>query len=69
VHGLCQMYHRLKSHVGHTRWYYMVTRLKWKHVSVCLEIVLISMQDSCSVCADRIIGIEIILDAPDGTPR
>jgi hypothetical protein len=69
VHGLCQMYHRLKGHVGHNRWYYLVTRLKWKHVSVYLEIVLIMMQDSCSVCADRIIGTEIILDAPDGTPR
>jgi hypothetical protein len=24
---------------------------------------------SCSVCAERIIGSEIILDTPDGTPR
>jgi hypothetical protein len=23
----------------------------------------------CSVCAKRTIGLEIILDAPDGTPR
>jgi hypothetical protein len=34
-------------------------------VSVCLEIVLILMQDWCTVCAERTIGLEIILDAPD----
>jgi hypothetical protein len=38
-------------------------------VLVSLEIVLILMQDSCTVCAERTIGLEIILDAPDGTPR
>jgi hypothetical protein len=26
-------------------------------------------QDSSSVCAKRTIGLEIVLDAPDGTPR
>jgi hypothetical protein len=26
-------------------------------------------QDSCSVCAERTIGSEIVLDAPDGAPR
>ena len=25
--------------------------------------------DGCTVCAKRTIGSEIILDAPDGTPR
>ena len=25
--------------------------------------------DGCTVCAERIVGSEIILDAPDGTPR
>ena len=34
-----------------------------------LEIVLVSVQDRCMVCAKRIIGSEIILDAPDGTTR
>jgi hypothetical protein len=43
-----------------------VTRLKWKLNSVHLEIVLILMQDRCMVCAERTIGSEIILDAPDG---
>jgi hypothetical protein len=37
-------------------------------VSVRLEIVLILMQDSCSLCAECTIGLEIVLDTPDGTP-
>jgi len=43
--------------------------LKWKLVSVLLEIVLILTQDRCMVCVEHTIGLEIILDAPDGTPR
>ena len=46
-----------------------MTRLKWNLVSVCLEIVLVLVQDRCTVCAKHTIGSEIILDAPDGTPR
>ena len=38
-------------------------------ILVNLEIVLILMQDRCPVCAERTMGSEIILDAPDGTPR
>ena len=38
-------------------------------VSVSLEMVLSLTQDKCTVCAERTIGSEIILDAPDGTPR
>ena len=33
------------------------------------DIVLILTHDRCTVCAERTIGSEIILDAPDGTPR
>ena len=33
------------------------------------DIVLILTQDMCTVCVERTIGLEIILDAPDGTPR
>ena len=40
-------------------------RLRWKLVSVCLEIVLILTQDRCMVCVERTIGSKIILDAPD----
>jgi hypothetical protein len=39
------------------------------HVSVCLEVVLILMQDRCTVCAKCTIGSEIDFDTPDGTPR
>ena len=38
--------------------------LKWKFILVCLDIVQILTQDRCTVCAERTIGSEIILDAP-----
>jgi hypothetical protein len=41
----------------------------WHLDSFCLEIVIILMQDRCTVCVERTIGSEIVLDAPDGTPR
>ena len=44
-------------------------RLKWKLVLVHLEIVLILTQDGCTVCVECMIGSDIVLDAPDGTPR
>ena len=34
-----------------------------------LDIVLILTQDRCTVCVECTIGLEIIFDAPDGTPR
>ena len=37
--------------------------------SVRLEMVLVSVQDRCTISAKCTIGSEIILDAPDGTPR
>ena len=36
--------------------------------SVCLEMVLVLVQDRSMVCAKRTIGSDIILDALDGTP-
>jgi hypothetical protein len=41
----------------------------WNLVSVCLEILLVSVQDRGMVFAKRTIGSEIILDAHDGIPR
>jgi hypothetical protein len=41
---------------------------KWNIISIFLEIVLISTQDRCTVCAERTMGSEIILGATDGTP-
>jgi hypothetical protein len=69
VHSLRQTYHRLRNYFGCTGWYSWVTRLKWKLVSVRLEIVLILIQDRCMICAERSVSSEIILDAPDRTPR
>jgi hypothetical protein len=45
-----------------------VTWVVWNFVLVHLEIVLVSVQDRCTVSTERTIGIEIILDADDGTP-
>jgi hypothetical protein len=36
---------------------------------VCLEIILMLTQDRCTVCAERTIGLDIVLNAPEGTPR
>ena len=41
----------------------------WNLVLFRLEIVLVLVQDRCTVCAKRTIGLDIIFDAPDGTPR
>jgi hypothetical protein len=43
--------------------------LKWKHDSVRLVIVLIFTQDGCTLCAERIIDLEIVLDALDVSTR
>ena len=42
-----------------------MTRLKWNLVSVRLEIVLVLVQDMCTVCNKHNIGSEIVLHAPD----
>jgi hypothetical protein len=41
-----------------------VTLVMWNVVSVHLEIVLVSVQDRCTVCAKRTIGPEIVLTHP-----
>jgi cytochrome b len=45
LHGLCRTYQRLENHFGHNRWNSLVTWIMWNLVSVCLEIVLVSVQD------------------------
>jgi hypothetical protein len=62
------MYHRLKNYFERTQWYSYVTRLKWKLVSIRLEMVLILTQDRCTVCVECTMRSEIVLDAPNGTP-
>jgi hypothetical protein len=41
----------------------------WNLVLVRSETVLVSVQDRCMVCTKHTIGIEIVLDALNGTPR
>ena len=41
----------------------------WNLTSFHLETLLVSTQDRSMVCARRTIGLEIILDAYDGTTR
>jgi len=36
--------------------------------SVRLEMVLVLVQDRCTVCAQRTIGLDVVLDTPDGNP-
>jgi hypothetical protein len=45
-----------------------MTWVVWNLVLVCLEVVLVSVQDRSTVCTKHTLGIEIILDALDGTP-
>jgi hypothetical protein len=42
VHSLHRMHYGHGNHFRHTRWYTYVMYAKWKLVSVCLEIVLVS---------------------------
>jgi hypothetical protein len=64
---LHQTYQGLEIILDAPRYFYEM-RLKWKLVSVHLEIVLILTQEWCIVYAERSIGSKIILDTPYGTP-
>jgi hypothetical protein len=46
-----------------------VTWAVWNLVLVRLETVFVSVQDRGTVCTEHTIGIKIILDALDGTPK
>ena len=39
-----------------------MTLVLWNLVSVRLEIVLVSVQDRCTVCAKRTIGLDIVFN-------
>ena len=45
-----------------------MTLVKWNLVSIRLDLVLVSMQDRCSVSHQTYQSLRIILDEPDGTP-
>ena len=44
-----------------------MTWVMWNLTSFSSEIVLVSVQDRCMVCASRTIGLENCLYTPDGT--
>jgi hypothetical protein len=46
-----------------------VTWVVWNLVLVHLETVLVLVQNRCTVCTKHTIGIVIVLNALDGTPR
>ena len=50
----------LRFQFGRIRWNSQLKRLKWKLGSVCLEIVLILMQDRCTVCMGHTICLKSI---------
>ena len=62
VHGLRRTYHRLGNRFGHSRWNTLVRLDLWKLLLIRLEIV--SVQDRCTVCAKRTIGLDIVFNAP-----
>ena len=41
-----------------------MTRVLWNLVSDHSEIVLVLVQDRCTVCAKRTIGLDIVFNAP-----
>ena len=41
-----------------------MTRVMSNNFSVYLEMALVSLQDRCTVCAKRTIGLETVLGAP-----
>ena len=40
----------------------------WNLTSFCSETMSVLVQDRCMVCARCTIGLQIVLEAPDGTP-
>jgi hypothetical protein len=51
-------------------WTHLMVPTRWwgsRESSVRLEIVLIFLWDRCMVCVEHTMGLEIILDSPDGT--
>ena len=60
VHGLHRTYHRLGNRFGRTRWNSKLIWVVWNPRSVCLDMVLVLVQDRCTVCAKHTIGSDSI---------
>jgi hypothetical protein len=69
MHGLRRTYYRLRNRFERTRWISYVILVMWNLISIHFGTVVVLVQDRRTVCAKRTIGTEIILYAPDGTPR
>ena len=41
-----------------------MTWVLWNPVLDCLDIVLVSVQDWCTVCAKRTLGLDFVFNAP-----
>jgi hypothetical protein len=67
VYVLRQRYHKLGNYFGGTQCNSYVTWVMWNLISVRLKTVLVSVQDSWTVGMKHTIGLEIVLDIPDGT--
>ena len=68
VHGLRLMHHSIRNHFGSTCWYFR-EEAQVEARLICLDIVLILIQDRCMICKEYTICLEINLDAPNGIPR
>jgi hypothetical protein len=69
VQGLCRTYPRLRNHFGCNRWNSYVRWVMWNLILICLETVLVLVQDMFTVCAVHTTGSKIIFNAHDGTGR
>jgi hypothetical protein len=69
VHGLRRAYNRLVNCFGCTQRNSMVMCVMSNLISVRLQMVIVSVHNRSTVHAKYTIGLEIILDTPDGTPR
>ena len=51
VHGLHGTYHMLRNQFRRTQWNSLMTCVIWNLALVCLETMLVLVQDMCMVCA------------------
>ena len=45
-----------------------VGHVESRSIHLEMVLVLVLVQDRCTVCAQRTIGPDVVLDAPDGNP-
>ena len=63
---------QVEAHFGLSDILLILTQDRWAQLEARFglsDMVLILTQERCMVCVKRTIGLQIILDAPNGTPR